>query len=671
MKQAYNAKLSIKIRFYSPPPFFISAFLFFFICFNIHSSNLTYNDIPYVMNNLFAYHIDEQELTPELLQRMVKIYIEQFDLQKIYLLENETADYHSISYDKAQKIIKQMHKNDYSYFLNLNKLFKNSIERSQETRPNIRKKMLNYDFDGNEKRNSNALACASTIILSPKDLTTNLENKIERFFIEYKKYLIVDSEERKGKLFDLFEKKLSASEIHYLSEDENANVLRILKAFAKSLDSHTSFFSEKEALDLRINLEKQFEGIGVVLTEGIDGIIINEIVKNSPAEKCTKIIAGDIIVAINDTKIADVSFEEALSLLKTKNKITLTCCRIVTKKDLLSPSSNYTVILKPAPISLDDDRLTYSYERFGDGIIGKLDLKAFYENNNGVTSENDIRKAILELKKKGKIKGMVLDFRENSGGFLTQAIKVSGIFISNGIVAISKYKDNNIRLLRSINSEVAFDGPLIILISKLSASAAEIVAQTLQDYGIALIAGDTTSFGKGSIQYQTITDENSKFFLKVTIGRYYTVSGKSTQIEGVKSDIEIPTIFYPYPYGEKYLDNPLPYDSISSYFQDPLTDVSGKIKNWLEKNYSPNIQKETTTWRDMIPLLQKNSTDRLEKDNNFQLFCKKNNLIKKIINEDSQLMLDDTEYNYGEDDIQMTESINIIKDMIYINTKVN
>ncbi len=202
------------------------------------------------------------------------------------------------------------------------------------------------------------------------------------------------------------------------------------------------------------------------------------------------------------------------------------------------------VDLKREKIIMENERLVFSAEPFADGYIGKLTLPSFYESSDSNSCEADIRKAITELKKKGKVLGLVLDLRNNLGGFLSQAVKVSGLFMTSGVVVISKYAEGQVQYLRNLDPRIHYAGPLVILTSKLSASAAEIVAQALQDYGVGLVVGDERTYGKGTIQYQTVTDTSAASFFKVTVGRYYTVSGRSTQIEGVKADIVVPTALF-------------------------------------------------------------------------------------------------------------------------------
>ena len=163
---------------------------------------------------------------------------------------------------------------------------------------------------------------------------------------------------------------------------------------------------------------------------------------------------------------------------------------------------------------------------------------------------------------------------------------------------------------------------LIILTSRASASAAEIVAQALQDYGAALVVGDDRTYGKGTIQYQTVTDNAATSFFKVTVGRYYTVSGRTTQIDGVKADIVVPTSYSAMAIGERYLEFPLKSDRIPSAYSDPLTDVDPRNKLWFQQNYLPNLQKKLSVWTQMTEQLRTNSSYRLEKSKDNASFLK-------------------------------------------------
>jgi carboxyl-terminal processing protease len=317
-------------------------------------------------------------------------------------------------------------------------------------------------------------------------------------------------------------------------------------------------------------------------------------------------------------------------------------------------------------ISMDDERVTYSSEPYADGIIGKIDVPAFYDNGGNINVSHDLREALRALKAEGNLKGIVMDFRENSGGFLSQAVKVSSLFINGGLIVISKYADGEVSYARDVNGQLFFDGPVVILISKASASAAEIVAQALQDYGVAIIVGDERSYGKGSMQFQTITDEKAKAFFKVTVGRYYTASGRSPQIQGVQGDVLVPTAFFPYNIGEKYLEYPLSNDHLSGDVFHSLMNVKQGSYRDVARFAVPYLKPRESQWRQMLPTLIRNSRDRIENNQNYQFFLKVGSGYrpKKV---KTQNRSDAVKENFGVIDLQIQEAVEIVKDMIVLD----
>ncbi|MDE3046899.1 MAG: PDZ domain-containing protein, partial [Verrucomicrobiota bacterium] len=512
---------------------------------------------------------------------------------------------------------------------------------------------------------------------SDQELMERQKNRMVRFYQYHKARTQLDTQERKAKVYELFEKKVQRGENNYLfllgegnpmnrERIENLLTQRILKAFAKSLDTHSSFFSPEEAFEMRMSLEKQFEGVGVVLSESIDGVMIAELIKGSPAEQSGQIKVNDVLVEVDGVSTAGTSFEQVLEMLnkKDKSEIILGFMRVDGKRPQI-----FRVPLLKRAIVMNEERMQVGYERVEGGIIGKITLHSFYEGAEGISSEKDIKEAIRSFREKGELIGLVLDLRENSGGFLSQAVKVAGLFISNGVVVVSKYGKGEVHYLRNIVSKAYYNGPLVVLTSKMSASASEIVAQALQDFGVALIVGDQRTFGKGSIQYQTVTDANADVFFKVTVGRYYTASGKSTQIEGVIADIVVPTQYTAYHIGERYLEYPLSQDQTAPVFVDPLSDLDEKTRKLFQMRYLPTSQRIVTFWKNMLPALQKQSAYRIANDPAFQVFNKKVDAARSRADAlppntvDEQLM--------GKDDIQMKEAVNIVKDMIQMEAQSN
>lgn len=632
-------------------------------------NSLHLQDIHRVMERFFSLHITNKELSPVIVRRSFKIYIENFDPERAYLLEKEVQPYLHLSDRRAQEILARLKNQDYSDFIALNQMIQKSVIRAEMQRKDLMQKMV-AENGGMETWVSPS---SSHFARTEEELMDRQKSRMVRFFSYHKMRSRLDTPERKEKVLLLFEKKVRRGEYNYLfitqegkplmqDRIEHLMSVRILKSFAKSLDTHTSFFSPEEAYEMRLGLEKQFDGVGVILSEGIDGISIAELIRGSPADRSGKIQVNDYLVEIDKVPVQSLSFEDVMDLLKKKGKE-----EIVLGFKRADPSSEketyYRVALKKQPIVMSEERIQTSVEKVDGGIIGKIALHSFYENGDGESSEKDLKEAIRSFRQQGNLVGLVLDLRENSGGFLSQAVRVAGLFVSNGVIVISKYGKGEVHYLRNIVGRSFFNGPLVILTSKMSASAAEIVAQALQDYGVGIVVGDTTTFGKGSIQYQTVTDPAADLFFKVTVGRYYTVSGKSTQVDGVIADIVVPTQYAPYNIGEKFLEYPLPPDHVEAAYTDPLSDMDEKTRRIFQARYMPFLQRVVSFWKKMLPTLKQNSANRIAQDPMFQAFLKKQEAIRA---RQSGMPVNtvDEQFQIGMEDLQMKEAVHIVEDMI-------
>lgn len=635
---------------------------------------LKLSDIQRVIARFFSFHIESSEINPVIIRRCMKLYIELFDPEKVYLLSSEITPYQQITDAEANQIKKRIESGDYSDFFTLNSLFQRAIHRAEAIRALTAQQLLDTPI---REKDAPSMIPFSKYAVSEAELKERQKSRMIRFFLFHQSRTSIGSMERKAKVLSLYERKMRRIESVFLFKDpegeefsraklENVLATKILKAFAKSLDTHTSFFSAEEAYEMRLSLEKQFQGIGIVLSEGIDGVMIADLLKGSPAALSGKIKLNDLLVEIDGQDVASASFEEVLGFLKKNGKeIQLGLKRIEADTN---EESFYRVTLRKTAIVMNEERIQTSVEPFADGVIGKIALHSFYEGGDGVSSEKDIREAIRVMRQQGEVKGLILDLRENSGGFLSQAVKVSGLFISNGIVVISKYAKGEMHYLRSISGRPYFSGPVVVLTSKMSASAAEIVAQALQDYGVGLVVGDERTFGKGSIQYQTVTDINADMFFKITVGKYYTVSGRSTQINGVIADIVVPTQYAPYNIGERFLEYPLPPDTVAPAYIDTLADLDENTQKIFQKRYLPFVQQVVPQWKELLPQLKQNSARRIAKNPEFQQFLRKLEIIRGRQGGLPPNSIDEP-ISIGLDDIQAKEAVNILKDMIWMNVE--
>ncbi len=612
--------------------------LFGFLIAPLLAGEVRLNEIRPVLEEILSCHVDENSFSPKIAQRSFKNYLTRSDPQFRYLLASEIEGFLLKGASFWEEIASKYQIGDFSHYQVLNATISKAISRTQKMSKQIQKNLLS------KKELKKGEIFPLSFCKSEKELFKQLEDEMEGWLFSYAKEQGISelSNEQKLKIFEFHEKKNASHEEVYLSS-KNSSLL-VLKAIASGLDAHTMYYSADEAGELRKNLRKEFCGVGIQLKESVEGPFVSYIIPQSPAEASGLIKLGDIIKEIDGQSTDKISFKELLSKLigDPHSAVSLLLQRPAGTKEI--------VRLSREKVTLEAERISFGYESFGEGIIGFITLPSFYDNGEGVNAEQDLRHALSELKSIAPLNGLIIDMRRNSGGFLHQAVQSAGLFLQKGTVVVAKYASDEIRFTRNLDPKLFYQGPLLIMTSKASASAAEVMAQTLQDEGVAIIVGDTRSYGKGSMQYQTVTDLNAKHFYKVTVGRYFTLSGKSPQIDGVKADIVVPTVYSALHLGEKYLQYPLKSETL-----DQKNDIQKQLNNmFAEYRIEPS-----TSFQKMIPVLLQNSAIRKENDHNLQLFYQQL--------EDSNIPFKAKTSGCGTEDLQKREAINIIKDMILIS----
>ncbi len=643
----------------------------FLLSFSLHASVHLFkkSEIDPLIGEMTQEHVGQHPIaTEEFLRNAFIIYFEQFDPDKIYLLKTEVDPYVRATSAQLGSYLKQYQQSDYSVFEQMNQVIVQSISRARKMQEkifsfspryfNLAQKQFQSNKDGDvffdqyasseEELNQRQIAYLMNFLMMQMEKfgDANVMKNREHILAVYKDTL-EDSENRFLSID--FQKKAFDKE-----HKENEESMLILKALAKSLDSHSTFFDAAEASSVRTRLEKEYEGVGLLLEERADGVVVKVVIEESPASLSGKIKVGDKLVAINDYDVTNESYASVLEMMQGEkgDRVKLNLLR--------DGKENYSVDLVYTLLIMQEDRVMVKTAPFRDGIIAMLTLDSFYQGELKVSAESDLLEAIKKLKKESNLLGLILDLRENSGGFLAQAVKVAGLFITNGVVAMSKYGDGSLHLYRDTDSSVAFDGPLIILTSRLTASAAEIVAQALQDYGVALVVGDDRTYGKGTIQSQTVTGGDSDTFFKVTVGKYYTVSGRTPQQSGVLADIIVPGSHINEAVGERYLENVVDKDEIKPEFDDGLVDLNLYSKDWYLRYYLPTLQKRLTIWQTLAPALRTRSRQRILSNSDYQHALEGRGVyLEGKSRGDSNK---DNKHSIG--DLQTDEVFNIVKDMI-------
>lgn len=652
---------------------------FLFACHSLFAQAappLSLTDIHPEMDRILQGHVTTKEVTKDLLKDALKRFILQFDPYAVYLLNTEVSPYFTLSDNDLDRILAQYKQNNFSIFIQCNTTIQNAIMRMRKYRRSLvvsqeefyKRAMMpistKADTPTGFLESESALYERHAIYMSElvvKEFEAAKKNKREMSFKEAVRIIELEIEEEEDSYLylDRLGKPLEKS-----AKDELL-AFHILKAMTASLDAHTRYLNPQEAEELRRKLEKNYVGVGLGLRELGKAFVVDSIVKGSSADTTGVIKIGDELVAIDKQPVQHLTLTMAQSMLdgEPNTSVTLQFRRRSSEGRYFIPLE---ISLQRREITLQEGRVDTSFQTVPGGIVGIISLHAFYQSSAGVTSERDVQNAVGLLKAKGNLKGVILDLRDNKGGFLTQAVKVAGLFIKSGVVVAAKYANGEMHYFRDLDPSVLYTGPFIVLISKETASAAEIVTEALKDYGVAIIVGDAKSFGKGSIQLQTVTkDKTKESYYKVTVGRYYGVSGKSTQLEGVKADIVVPSILSQKKFGEEYLSGAIDSDTIEPMFQDPLTDVPQQDRKWFQKFYIPFIQPQTNIYRKFIPELAKLSGQRIDKNTNYlRLLHGENSIIEKRGLAKTTIVLDQDELRKTMLTYQLQETVNIMKDLI-------
>ncbi len=633
---------------------FITALLLTTCVVTARPPELTPKDTQKKINELLRAHVKYHTVSRELVKRSLELFLEELDPIKTYLLESETVKWVSPSEALLETIQTNMNSGDYSQFEEIYGLMITSISR----RNDLEKLIENENFEGDVDPNS------FKDIRWAKSEVELKERLLHLKALQQEAAENLD-DETKTKLHQKLEKRRVNREAEILCQSTTERKAQVqaylLKAFAASLDSHTTYLTPKEANQFMIQVQQKLYGIGAQLKDNLNGFAVVRLLEGSPAMLSNKLKTGDRIIAVNKEPVVGLDIIEAVDLIRGPKgtKVNLTILRET--QDETNRTDKFDIEITRDEIVLKDTRFETTTIPYGDGIIAHIKLHSFYQDQNS-SSAKDIKESIERLKSEHNLLGVVLDLRNNAGGILAQAVSVSGLFISKGIVVSVKDSSGRVQHLRNFDASRSWDGPLLVVINKASASASEIVAQSLQDFGRALIVGDSSSFGKGSYQSFTLESThgpkvNPQGEYKVTRGIYYTVSGKSPQLHGVGSDIVVPGAFSELEIGESFSKFPLDGDQIKPNFDDDLSDVHPLHRGKMKRLYKHNLQERLTTYQPLKEVLSLNSAKRIELNQNYQNFLTE---IKK-----SDPSLEDME-SFGQNDLQIEESFNIMKDLIFL-----
>ncbi|MGB1837560.1 MAG: carboxy terminal-processing peptidase [Marinobacter adhaerens] len=374
-----------------------------------------------------------------------------------------------------------------------------------------------------------------------------------------------------------------------------------MNAFTGMWDPHTSYFSPRTSENFNINMSLSLEGIGAVLQSDNEYTKVVRLVPGGPASKQGQLEPADRIVSVaqEDEKPVNVigwRLDEVVDLIRGPRNSTVTL--EVIPANASDETITETIAIKRDEVKLEEQSAskdTIRLERGGkEYTIGVITIPTFYADfqamqagdPNYKSTTRDVRNLIAELEADG-VDGLVMDLRNNGGGALHEANDLVGLFIDKGPTVQIRNANNDVQVLNDEDPSVAYDGPLVVLTNRMSASASEIFAGAIQDYGRGLVVGSQT-FGKGTVQAVRPLNHGQ---LKITQSKFYRVSGGSTQHKGVIPDIEIPSRIDKTRIGEDALDHALPWDQIEAVPHTRYFDFSGiidELRKRHEERFSTN-----------------------------------------------------------------------------------
>ena len=530
--------------------------------------------IKYVLDK---YHYNSIEINDQFSQEMFDTYLDLLDSQKKYFLATDIKDFERFEFE-LDDMIKSY---DLTFFNLSHQRLLQRIKEVKEFYPSI----LNKSFDFSIQENIN-------LDFENISFPQNNRERINR----WRKQL-------KYSALDIYDIKLSEQNLKSKSSEnpksnetlikESVDLVKknienvfdlmgdlqrkdwfsnYINAFVVQLDPHTFYFKPEDKERFDMSMSGKFDGIGARLSKESGGIKIVDIILGGPLWRDKLIEIGDEIIKVAQgnempVDVIGMRLEDAIKLIKGPKDSEV---RLTIRKKIDGE-------IKVVPVIRDEIKLEETYAKSTiikkqDKKYGLITLPKFYVDFDDYKTRNcatDVKIEIAKLKKNG-IEGLILDLRNNGGGSLQTVVDMTGLFIEKGpVVQVKSFGDRK-QVIFDKDPSISWDGPMVILLNQMSASASEILAAALQDYKRAVIVGSSKSFGKGTVQ--NVIDlnrfmSNSNFdlgALKITTDKFYRINGGSVQVEGVKSDIKIPNRLSFIPIGEDDEKNPLGWDKIGS-----------------------------------------------------------------------------------------------------------
>lgn len=589
--------------------------------------------ITYVLQN---GHFDPIKLNDEFSQELFEDYLEGIDPVKRYFYKSDYKEFENYK----MTLDDQLKAFDITFF---NVVHERMMKRIDEAKA-IYKEVLSKPFDYSINETFDTDYDKIDFVTNKKEMKERWRKQLK--FSTLSNYDDILQQEMQAKEKDPSYVMKTEVEIEKEARDATLKSINIyfndniddltredwfstyVNAIVEEFDPHTYYLAPKGKEDFDAQMSGKLEGIGARLTKRMDYIKIVELISGGPAWRSQLLEVEDVILKVKQEDeevgidIVGMRISDAVKYIKGPKgtKVTLTIKKVDgTIKD---------VTIVRDVVELGETYAKASIVEKDNKKYGIINLPRFYvdfEDYKNLNAAIDVRKEIERLKAEG-MEGLVLDLRNNGGGSLPAVVDMAGLFIKEGPVVQVRSTGAPKKVLSDTDKSIAWDGPLVILVNELSASASEIMAAAMQDYKRAIIIGSKQTYGKGTVQsiypLNTWVRNNTSGdlgALALTIQKYYRINGGSVQLEGVKSDVQVPGRFSFIEVGEKEKENPLPYDEIDpanyqtweNYF-DYDTAIS-KSKERMSNNGQLKLIEENAKW-------VKNQIDETEFSLNYETY---------------------------------------------------
>lgn len=578
-----------------------------------------------VMKIIEEMHVNPKPIDDDFSKAVFKMYLDRIDGSRRFLMAEEVAEL-----SKSELIIDdQINARNLDFFDQSLIVLEASVERARTIFDEIKGEKLDFtlddyielDYDKKEYKSGIEGLKEQWRNYFKYDVLANYVLEKDLYENDLKNWDKADAEKRKE--MKKPEKKTEADFLNKAKNDAIEDTEEFFKRMSKLRradrfetylsaitnyhDPHTSYYNPKEKEDFDMNMGGSFEGIGARLSPDGDFTKVTEIILGGPAHEGKELEKDDLIIAVaqdgeEPLDIVGMRLDDVVQKIRGKKgtKVILTVKKvdgaiknieIIRNKVIVDESFARSFILD-VPDVLDN--------------IGYIKLPKFYSQFGQKDNRScavDVAKELKKLKAEN-VNGVILDLRNNTGGSLNDVVEMTGLFYEEGPVVQVKPRKRKAYIHKDKDSDVVYDGPLIVMVNENSASASEILAAALQDYGRAIIVGSQSTFGKGSVQrfidldraFSGIEDLKPLGNLKISLQKFYRVNGGSTQLKGVQSDIVLPDSYHYIDRGEKEYDNALIWDEIE------------------KKDYSQSVVQ-----LNHLEDIRRNSNARVENSENFKL----------------------------------------------------